>query len=121
MIAGQISGSVDVLRELKATCLRCYALTNMEAETYPSRLKRFAFLSWFDGTVVSGNEGIAKPDIAIYARTLERFDLSASTTLLIDDNSDNVESAANLGMQTLLFESPGQLRQELEHKGLLPP
>ncbi len=48
----------------------CYALTNMEAETYPLRLERFAFLGWFDGTVVSGKEGVAKPDPAVFTRLL---------------------------------------------------
>ena len=36
-----IAGSVEVLRAVKETGLPCYALTNMEAETYPLRLERF--------------------------------------------------------------------------------
>src|SRR5437868_15234992 len=53
MIAGAIDGSVEILRELKDAGVRCYALTNMEAETYPLRVARFEFMRWFDGTVVS--------------------------------------------------------------------
>ena len=44
MIGGVDTGSVDVLRAVRETGLACYALTNMEAETYPLRLERFAFL-----------------------------------------------------------------------------
>ena len=62
MVAGPIDGTVELLAELKEAGVPCYALTNMERETYPLRRERFAFLSWFDGTVVSGFEGVAKPD-----------------------------------------------------------
>jgi len=39
----------------------CYALTNMEAETYPLRRERYDFMRWFQGTVVSSHERVAKP------------------------------------------------------------
>ena len=65
MIGGVDAGSVEILRAVREAGLPRDALTNMEAETYPLRLKRFPFLGWFDGTVVSGREGVAKPDRAI--------------------------------------------------------
>lgn len=65
---------------VRETGLRCYVLTNMEVETYPLRLKRFSFPGWFDGTVVSGREGVAKPDSAIFTRLLDRFGLAPNTT-----------------------------------------
>jgi 2-haloacid dehalogenase len=120
MIGGVDAGSVDVLRAVRETGLPCYALTNMEAETYPLRLRRFRFLSWFDGTVVSGREGVAKPEPAIFRRLLDRFGLTPSTTLMIDDTNENLEAASKLGIQTVLFRSSCQLRAELEVAGVLP-
>ncbi len=120
MIGGVDAGSVDVLRAVRETGLPCYALTNMEVETYPLRLERFPFLSWFDGTIVSGREGVAKPELAIFRRLLERFGLTPSTTLMIDDTNENLEAASRLGIQTVLFRSSRQLRAELEVAGVLP-
>jgi hypothetical protein len=60
MIGGVDLGSVDVLRSVRQTGLPSFALTNMEEETYPLHVKRFPF-GWFDGTVVSGRERVAKP------------------------------------------------------------
>jgi 2-haloacid dehalogenase len=120
MIGGVDAGSVDVLRAVRETGLPCYALTNMEAETYPLRLKRFPFLSWFDGTVVSGREGVANPEPAIFRRLLDRFGLTPSTTLMIDDTDENLVAASKLGIQTVLFRSSRQLRAELEVAGVLP-
>jgi 2-haloacid dehalogenase len=99
----------------------CFALTNMEEETYPLRLRRFEFLGWFDGTIVSGQEGIAKPDLAIFSLLLERFELNPRTTLMTDDLEVNLEVARTLGIQTILFQSSRQLRSELETAGVLPP
>ena len=119
MIGGVVAGSVEVLRAVKETGLPCYALTNMEAETYPLRLQRFPFLGWFDGTVVSGREGVAKPEAAIFKRLLDRFGLTPNTTLMIDDTKENLDTADKLGIQTALFRSARQLRAELEAIGVL--
>jgi 2-haloacid dehalogenase len=120
MIGGVDAGSVEVLRAVRAGGLPCYALTNMEAETYPLRLERFPFLGWFDGTVVSGFEGVAKPEAAIFERLLDRFGLTPNSTLMIDDRKENLETAVKLGMQTVQFGSSRQLRAELEGAGVLP-
>jgi 2-haloacid dehalogenase len=119
MIGGVMVGTVDVLRAVMETGLPCYALTNMEAETYPLRLERFPFLDWFEGTVVSGREGVAKPEPAIFTHLLDRFDLTPRTTLMIDDMQENLDSAARLGMQTLLFRSSHRLGKDLEAAGVL--
>ncbi|MEU9127771.1 HAD family phosphatase [Kitasatospora sp. NPDC048540] len=55
----------------------------------------------FDVHIVSGHEGIAKPDPAIYALTLQRLGLSASECLFVDDHLQNLPPAASLGMATL--------------------
>lgn len=119
MVGGVDAGSVEVLRSVRETGLPCYALTNMEAETYPLRLQRFPFLSWFDGTVVSGREGMAKPEPAIFKLMLDRFGLVPETTLMIDDTEENLEAASRLGIRTILFRSSGQLRADLEAAGVL--
>lgn len=119
MIAGAIDGAVEILADLRAKGVRCYVLSNMERETFPLRRERFAFIEWFDGHVISGLEGLVKPDPRIFRRLLRRFDLQPSRTVFIDDSAANVESAAELGIRALRFESPAQLRSELETLGLL--
>lgn len=119
MIAGTIDGSVEILRELRDAGVRCYALTNMEAETYPLRVTRFEFMRWFDGTVVSAHEGVIKPERVIFERLLARYELEPASTLMIDDSERNVRMAADLGMRTVHFSSPQQLRRCLEQLGLL--
>lgn len=120
MISGPIPGVVDILRDLRIADVPCYGLTNMERETYPKRVERFPFLRWFEGTVVSSHERLAKPDREIFERLLGRFALEPGASLMVDDSSRNVSAAAAVGMQTLEFRSPAQLRSVLEDAGLLP-
>jgi len=119
MVAGAIDDTVAILAELRTDGVRCYALSNMEPETFPLRLERFEFLQWFDGHVISGTEGVVKPDPEIFHRLLRRFDLQPSRTLFIDDSPVNVEAARALGIRAVFFESPAQLRADLEEVGLL--
>lgn len=106
MVAGPLDDGVALLRQVVDSRLACDALTNMEAETYPKRRRRYEFLSWFAGTVVSGFEGVAKPDPQIYEVLLGRFDLDPETTLFIDDREVNVAAAVHVGMEAYLNTGP---------------
>jgi 2-haloacid dehalogenase len=119
MLGGPIEASVELLRALKATGVPCYALTNMESWTYPARRERYPFLRCFDGTVVSGFEGVAKPDPRVFELLLERFGLDPSRTLFVDDSHANVEAARGVGLNAVRFESHEQLRTVLQDAGLL--
>ncbi len=119
MVGGPIDESVEILRELKDAAVPVYALTNMETWTYPGRRDRYPFLSWFEGTVVSGFEGVAKPDRRVFELLLDRYGLNAASTLFIDDSPKNVAAARAVGIQAIEFESPAELRRRLVAAGLL--
>ena len=106
MVAGPIDSGVTLLRHVLDSGLPCFALTNMEAETYPKRRRRYEFMGWFAGTVVSGFEGVAKPDPKIYEVLRARFELDPETTLFIDDQEANVTAAAQVGMEAHLYTGP---------------
>ncbi len=113
MLVGAIHETVDILRELKASGQSVYALTNWSAETFPIALGRYDFLHWFEGTIVSGDEKIAKPDPQIFHLLLNRYNLRADECLFIDDSKANIEAAKKIGFDTHHFLSPALLRQRL--------
>jgi 2-haloacid dehalogenase len=106
MVAGPLPEGVKLLRRVIESGLPCYALTNMEAETYPKRVARYDFLRCLTGAVVSGFEGIAKPDREIFELLLRRFGLDAATTLFVDDRAVNVAAAADVGMEAMVYRGP---------------
>ena len=119
MLGGDIPGAVELLAELRATGLPLYALTNWSAETFVVARERFAFLDWFDGLLVSGEERIIKPDPAIFELLLDRFGLDPGSTFYVDDSELNVEAAGRLGFDAVRFTTPAQLRRDLQDRRLL--
>ncbi len=120
MVAGPIDGTVSLLAELRAAGLRCLALSNMEADRFQRLLDRYPFLRSLDGYVVSGFEGVAKPDPRIFEILRSRFTLTPRATLFIDDNAVNVEAGRAAGLRAIQFTSPARLRDHLTGLGLLP-
>ena len=119
MLGGPIQGTVDILAQLKAQKNhQLLALTNWSAETFPFAIERYQFLDWFEDILVSGKEKLKKPDSRIYTLLLSRHDLHPSDALFIDDNERNVKAAAQLGLSTIWFKNPNQLRNELESLGI---
>lgn len=116
MLGEPIADTVKILQQLKEKDhLKVYALTNWSHETFPIALKRFDFLHWFDGVVVSGEEKTRKPFPDIYQTILQRFNINASTAIFIDDNLRNIKGAEALGINGIHFLDPLQLKKELQN------
>lgn len=115
MLDGAIDGSVDILKSVvDDDRFRIYALTNWSAETFPIAQRQFDFLQWFEGILVSGEEQLKKPDSRIYELLLNRYAIDPATAVFIDDSLKNIEGAKKVGLQTIHFQSPEQLREALD-------
>lgn len=119
-MAGPITGTVDILTELHRRGTRLLALTNWSAETFRHARETFGFLEVFEGIVVSGEEGVAKPDPRLFQLLVDRFALAPGATAFIDDSAVNVAAADAFGLEALLFRGPDLLRDDLSRLGLLP-
>ncbi|MBX0333702.1 HAD family phosphatase [Pontibacter sp. HSC-14F20] len=120
MLGGPIEGTVEIFREMKHRGEhKLYALTNWSAELFPIALERYDFLGWFDGIVVSGTEKDRKPNPSFYHTLLNRYNLQPSEVLFIDDNLRNIKAAEQLGIDSIHFTSPEDLKVRLEKLGVL--
>lgn len=68
----------------------------------------------FDQIVLSGNEGISKPDPKIFEITLDRLGENPENCIFIDDSPTNVEAARRLGMGGIIYQNFNQFEQEME-------
>lgn len=116
---GPVEGTVAILAELHAAGTRLVALTNWSAELFPHAEATFDFLALFEGIVVSGREGVAKPDPAVFDLLRSRYDLDPARTVFVDDSPPNVAAAAAAGFMALTFTAPDRLRADLSRLGLL--
>ena len=118
MIGGPINETVELLAGLQRASIPLYALTNWSQETFPLVRTDFEFLNWFQGIVVSGEEGLIKPDPAFYNILFDRYKLEPENLLFIDDSHNNVRAASKLGMDSIHFTSSADLRTALKKRRL---
>ncbi|GAB3771245.1 2-haloacid dehalogenase [Nocardioides ginsengisegetis] len=118
-LAGEVPGSVDLVRELAAAGVPMWGLTNWSAELFPHGRAAHPFLDeLLLDVVVSGEEGVAKPDPAIFEVVRRRTGLPLHTLVFVDDRADNVAAADAAGMDALLFTDAARLRVDLRERGL---
>jgi 2-haloacid dehalogenase len=110
MLGDEVPGTRAIAEALKGSGMPLFALTNWSAETWPHGVAKFPFLGEiFDGIVVSGCEGVAKPDPRIFRILIDRFDIDPGSTLYIDDLPANVAVAEDMGFITHRFTSAADL------------
>lgn len=119
-IQQKISGSWDILADLKGAGHRIFGLTNWGAETWPmAKIVHPELNHVFEDVVVSGDEKMIKPDPRIYEILTRRNNLAPADCLFIDDSLKNVEGAQRLGWQAHHFANARSLREFLERTELL--
>jgi 2-haloacid dehalogenase len=60
-------------------------------------VQEFDFVGCFKDIVISGEEGIVKPDPKIYQIAKERFGLKNGEALFVDDREENIRVAVQEG------------------------
>jgi len=71
-----------------------------------------------EDVVVSGTEGVAKPDPAVFVIVRRRTGHPLDRLVFVDDRADNVAAATAAGMDALVFTDAGRLRADLRERGL---
>jgi epoxide hydrolase-like predicted phosphatase len=101
----------DAVKAAKAAGKRTGLLSNSWGV---DRYDRSHFPQLFDAVVISGEEGIRKPDRAIYELAIERMELPAQAIVFVDDLPGNLKPARDLGMTTVHHEDSGATVRQLE-------
>ncbi len=117
---GLIPGTAEILRALHHNGVRLVALTNWSAETIHHAPAVFPeVFALLDDIVVSGAEGIAKPDPRIFQILTRRLGHPIDDVFYVDDSDRNVDAARSAGMDAVRFTDAATLCQELQDRGLL--
>jgi len=75
----------------------------------------------FDHLVISGCEGLMKPDPAIFELALARLGVRAEEAVFVDDFRVNVAAARQVGLHALRFRGLAPLRKQLRGLGISVP
>ena len=112
-------GTLKILKELKNNPdYRVLALTNWSGETWPKAIAKFPRLQWFEGILVSGDEGTRKPFAEIYELMLSRYSIKPSEAVFIDDSLKNVHGCEEVGITGIHFQNAKTLAVQLRALGI---
>jgi FMN phosphatase YigB (HAD superfamily) len=93
-------------------------LTNYCKLYWDAIIKIFDLSKWFNFGLVSYQIGHRKPSKEGFLALMKKFDAKPKETLFIDDSKSNLAEAEKLGITTLLFTNPSNLRKDLKLQGI---
>ena len=93
-------------------------LSDQTKEWWPYLNNKYKISDNFDFTIISYKTGFHKPQSEIYDIAIKESGRKPDEILFIDDLEHNLLPAKNLGMKTLLFENPIQIREDLKKLGI---
>ena len=100
----EVPGMAALVKRLKTVYKkRLFLLSNISVE-FAAHTAELPILRPFDGLVLSGPLGVAKPDPAIFRYLLDTYGLEPAACCFVDDRPKNVEAANALGIRGLLFD-----------------
>jgi putative hydrolase of the HAD superfamily len=102
---------VEALRRARAQGIRIGLISNSMGA---GRYDRSTFPELFDGVVISGDEGMHKPEPAIYELGCERVGLPPADCVFVDDLRKNCEGAEAVGMTAVLHRGAARTLPRLE-------
>lgn len=120
-LTGPVPGSEALVKDLAGLGMRLYGLTNWSAETFRHAEPAAPAIGLLEGVVVSGREGVAKPDGRIFELLAARFDVDPARAVFLDDKQENVDAAREAGFTAIRFTDPGAARAGLRELGLDVP
>ena len=95
-------------------------LNNESLELNLYRIEKFGLRDYFDLFLSSSFLGVMKPEEAMYRLALHVTQRDPANCVFIDDRELNVERAALVGIRAIHYQSPEQLRHDLQELGVEP-
>ncbi len=111
---------VALIRYLRDAGYRTALLSNNPA-ALGQHVQELGIADAFDVVIISGCEGLMKPDPAIFERTLARVGVPAERAVFVDDSPVHVAAARQVGLQATRFRGLAPLRRWLQGLGVSLP
>ena len=105
--------NVNLALKLKQKGYPIYLLSNFPGDQFEKYRLQNSFLNEFDDRIISGDVGLAKPDIKIYQLAIKKFNLNPEESLFIDDKIENTKGAEQVGIKTIQLQKPEDLDKEI--------
>jgi putative hydrolase of the HAD superfamily len=104
LYARSVGGMAETLESLCFSGLQLGIITNGETEFQSRTIEALGLTAWIDTVLISEQEGLRKPDRALFERAAARLGVAPSECIFVGDNPvADILGAAASGMRTTWF------------------
>ncbi|EIN09513.1 HAD-like protein [Punctularia strigosozonata HHB-11173 SS5] len=108
---------INMIRELKSSApdLRVFAMSNISAPDWEVLKEKATQEEWalFDRVFTSAEARERKPELGFYRQVIEGTGVDPTKTVFVDDKLENVQSARELGITGIVFDSFESVSKQL--------
>ncbi len=112
---------INLVKKLKQQSgTTCYIISNLNTDTYAMLQQHYPkVFALFTDSVISSKVGFIKPYPSIYQHLLKSHNLTPESCLFVDDQSENIKGAEQLGIKGIVYTTTGSLKKQLAKLKLL--
>ena len=103
---------VEIVKRLRKS-YKVALLTNTN-KTHNEIVKKMGIYHLFDAFILSYQVGMSKDEPEIFRMMASKLSVKEDQCVFIDDTKLFIQTADTVGMKTIRYDNPGQLKQELE-------
>ena len=111
----EIEGMRELINSYKSQGYRVAILSNV-GPRHSVFLRNSGYYDGFAPVLLSCELGVNKPDPKIYQILLSHLQVAPEDCIFIDDKQENIDAAALLGIDGIVFSSVEQVKTELERR-----
>lgn len=108
---------VDLIHEIR-THHKVYLLSNAISSFLRNILNSYDLVQLFDGIYISSEIKLIKPNKDFFEYVLNDLKLSAESSIMIDDNPDNINGALQAGIDGIIYSDCESLKKILKQKNI---
>lgn len=105
---------VNFIRKEKQNGSKIAVLSNVAQYSFDQFFSKEEQVELFDEAVLSGNEGVSKPDARIFEIACERLGENPDNCVFVDDSPENVLAAEKLGLRGIVYVDFEGFEKEME-------
>lgn len=106
--------AIPLIESLKKRGFQVLYLSNYSAHVKNLTAEQLSFLPHTDGGVFSYEVKLIKPDRRIYEAIIEKYGLTPSECIFIDDNEQNIAMANEIGINGIVYKTYEQVISDME-------
>ena len=105
---------LNFIREEKQNGSKIAVLSNVAQYSFDRFFGEEEQAELFDEVVLSGNEGVSKPDARIFEIACEKLGENPENCVFVDDSPENILAAEKLGMHGIVYVDFDNFKAEIK-------